>query len=72
MIYDKYMKDLESYLAAKLPDIPEATRIEIATHIAYKTIILVTDLNTERYRAEQRQASKSYSSLRESRRGKVE
>lgn len=65
MSFNKYMEDIERYLKAKLPDVPEATLMEIGTHIAYKTVILVTDLNTERYRYEQRRASKAYSSMRE-------
>lgn len=63
MVYTEHMKELQTYLASKLPEMPVHTAQEIAAHIANKTCILVNDLLREyenERRAEARRWERRY------------
>lgn len=52
MIFTDFAKDLEKYLKGKLPEATDDTIGDISSYVAYKTVVLVNDIERERIRRE--------------------
>lgn len=48
--YTSYMKDVEKYLTAKLPDIKECDAMDISSYVAARVAVLVNDAVDENNR----------------------